>query len=78
MQLIDVSLKGKSLKVKKSEGPKVRREVSPPPVSPQHSVLFSYALALDGVRKDEANPILERQKISHLEGSKLYQRGPFR
>ena len=30
------------------------------------------------VRSDEAKPNRESVKISHFEGSKLYQRGPFR
>ena len=30
------------------------------------------------VRKEVARPITDRIEISHFEGSKLYQRGPFR
>ncbi len=30
------------------------------------------------VRKDVANPIRESAKMSHFDGSKLYQYGPFR
>lgn len=31
-----------------------------------------------GMRSDEANPSFESVKISHFDGSKLYQRGPLR
>ena len=34
--------------------------------------------ALGVVRSEEASPSFEKVKISHFDGSKLYQRGPLR
>jgi len=55
-----------------------RWRMSHPPFSLRTANACRYAGLSGAVRRAEANFNLESIKISHFDGSKLYQRGPFR